>query len=334
VANLIHVVLDSLLGANAPSGLAGNIFDGAAAGRIHGPVFAEDAVLDLTVCVIHLALANMCHDSVWILIGDVVVVEEVGLVLTMGASAVCDSCDGSDVVHGPANFIDGVDALLDQSSSAEPLVVLPVAHLEFHVAHAIRLLDAISERGHWVEHIGPVNGNDATQFTGEDFFVSLFGAGVEAPAEAVLDRGALLLGHLSGLDDGFDARHVDGHGFLDESVFASFDSGTQVLRTEVWRGAEKNDVNTGSNDPFVSIEADELALLGSLHTFVVAGADPNGVLDSAFESITDGPKNDIWVGIHGLCEGAASATTAADDADFNLIRRVLCLQDVGDGGGK
>ena len=157
---------------------------------------------------------------------------------------------------------------------------------------------------------------------------------MEAPAESVLDRSALFFGHLGGLDDRFHAGHVDGHRLLNEGVFARFDSGAEILRPEVGRGAEKDDIHSGGDDCFVSIDAYELALLWGLHAFVVACADADCVLDSTFEGVTDRPKDDIGVGVHGLGECAASASSAADDTDFDLIGCILGFRNVRKGSSK
>lgn len=336
VANLIHVVFHSFFRADTPDRLSLTVLDGAASGGEHGAVFTVNTVGDITVSAIHLALSDVGDDAVRVFVSDIVVVEDVGLVITLSAATVSNGGDGRDVIHGPTDFVDGVDTLLDERGGAKPLEVLPVAHLEFDITHPVGLLHAIGEWGNRVEHVSAVNGHHFAKLTGEDFFVSLLGAGMVAPAKAVLDCGAFGLGHLGGLEDGADAGHVDGHGLLDKGVLASFHGSAEVLGAEVGRGAEEDDVHSGGDDTLISIKADELALFGSLHAagvgLLVSYAD--GVVDATLEGITDGPEDDVWVGGKGLGESAAATTTAADDADLDLVRRILRLEDGGDGGGE
>jgi hypothetical protein len=76
----------------------------------------------------------------------------------------------------------------------------------------------------------------------------------------------------------------------------------------------------------------KLSLLGCLHALIKAAPDSEGILDSAFEGVTDRPEDHIGIGAHGLAESATAATTTADHSDFNLVWRVLRLDDSGKRG--
>ena len=91
-------------------------------------------------------MSDVDDDTVGIFIGDIVVVVDVRRVVFLGTSSVCDGGDGRDVAHGPSDFVDGVDALFDEWSGAEPLEVEPVAELPFNVGHAVGLLGVFVER--------------------------------------------------------------------------------------------------------------------------------------------------------------------------------------------
>ena len=165
VAHLIHVVLCPFFRAGTPNILPVTVLNGAASGGKHRAVLAVNAVGDITVGVIHLALPDVRDDAIRVFVSDIVVVKEVGLVISVSASAIRDDGDGVDIVHGPSDLIDGVDALLYERGGTKPLVVLPVAHLEFHITHAFRLCDPVSERGGGIQEVGAIDGDHFSELT-------------------------------------------------------------------------------------------------------------------------------------------------------------------------
>ena len=153
------------------------------------------------MCVHHLTLLDVGINPAGVFVSDVVMVEDIGLIFSVSATSIGDCGDGSLVVHGPSNLIHDVDALLNERAAIEPLKVLPVTGLEFHIAHAFGLLGGVGKRGNRAGQIGSVDRNHAAEVTGVNLFEELaVGRGI-SPAVSVLDGRAFLFGHLSGLDD-------------------------------------------------------------------------------------------------------------------------------------
>ena len=158
VADLIHVGDVVVTWTVAPGHFTFGILNAAHAWGIHGAIFTGDAVYDFGVAFrVELALTNVAHDAIWIFIGNIVVIEDIRLVVAGLATSGSHDGDWVDVIHGPGNFIDGVDTLLNEVCCGEPLEVLPVAELELYVAHAFWFFNTICKGGNGVGHVGAVN---------------------------------------------------------------------------------------------------------------------------------------------------------------------------------
>ena len=279
-----------------------------------------------------MALADVGGDAFWVFVDDVVVVVDVRVIGLLCAATICDGGDGGDVSHGPGDFIDGVDALFNEGSGAEPLEVHPVPQLPLDIGHAFWL--ATGEGFDGVCHVGAVDGADFAEFSGEDFAVGFTGAGVEAPAEAVLDGEVLLFGDLGGFEDRFESGNVDCHGFFDEGVLPGVDGGAEVLGAEAGRGCEDDEVDSGVDDLLIGIESYEAALRGAFDLFCEGLDGFHASFDTFSECVTDGPEDGVWISAEGLVDGAISTTATADEADFDLVGDVLRFGDVGKAGGE
>ena len=58
----------------------------------------------------------------------------------------------------------------------------------------------------------------------------------------------------------------------------------------------------------------------------------HGVYNALAEGVAHGPENDIGIGAESLNDSTISATSTADEADFNFIGNILRFCDVGNAG--
>ena len=241
------------------------------------------------------------------------------------------------VVHGPGHRVEPVDGLLDDVVAAEPGVVVPVAHLVFHLGLALFPgPPGVPDAGRVV---GRLDRRDRPDLAAVDPGHQLASGGVIAPAEAVDGREVLLLRLPGGVQEHPEPRAVDGHRLLDEGVLALLDGVGEVDRPEPGRGGQEDDVDL-VDQLLVGVEPDESAVGRDVDPLADGDALEGRVarLDRVAERVGHG---------HQAFPGRPSAplggpgppTPAADQADLERVARagIGVIGDVdcgGRGGGR
>ena len=329
VFDLIHVLFLTGLGPMAPKHLSLVVFGVATAGADHGGVGTGDAIDDFVVNPLDLALGDVAEHIAGIFVGDSVMVVNVAWIgaRDFASSAYCG--DGLDVVHGPGDFVGGVNRLLQKGAAGEPVEVDPVGDLPFDHTHTLGLDGVVGERAHGAGEVSAVDGFDATEFAGGDLGVGLDDSGMVAPAESVLDGESLRLRFHHGGKNGTEAGGIDGHGLFDKHVEARFDGGGDVAGAEAGSGGQDYDVDAGGDDFLITIDAGELAFGGDLSTLAEERDVLQAAIDGGLEGIACGPKFDVRVGFEGFSNRSCSASSAANEADLDgVVVAGLCFRDV------
>ena len=156
----------------------------------------------------------------------------------------------------PVADVEVVDVLLDDVIAAEPVEVVPVAHLVFHFGLA-GLADADPEAGAVPVDAGEEDVADLAVLDAGDGFLI---ARIVMPLQADGDHQVLLLRLFVGGEHAADAGPVDGDRLLHEDVLAGFDGGFEVQRAEAGRRGQDHQVDAAVDRLLVGVEADELAL--------------------------------------------------------------------------
>src|SRR5262249_47369659 len=118
------------------------------------------------------------------------------------------------------------------------------------------------------------------------------------------------------------ARSVDGDRLLGEDMLASFDGRSKVLRTEMRRRAEQDDINAAGKKLLVSVETNEAAVRLDVHLtahVVVRLEMRQALLKTVLESVRHRHELDIGIGREGLHRGSRAALAAADKAHAEQI---------------
>ena len=205
-----------------------------------------------------------------------------------------------------------MDALLEQRATREPLVPHPVADLPLHIApFRIALVDGGRGFGD-VGEVGAVNGNDATEFAGQKFSVTLAHGGIEAPAIAMLKGEAFLFREARCFHDGFHARYIHGHRFLGENVFPCLDRRAHVLGAEAGRGGEQHHIHAAFDHFLKSIQPGKLPLLRNFQPALKALQVVQRLGDLRIEDIADGPQDGVVICSKRLACRTCAASAAAD----------------------
>ena len=229
-----------------------------------------------------------------------------------------ETLTGGFVLHSPGHLIEAVDVLLGVEVSRQPGVVVPVAHLVFHVAVAVL------SRGAWVPNAARiVTALQGGNLAGSSFVNLLEGgphAGLVSPAESRHDRETFLFCQLAAFQDGTNPRSIDTDRLLDEHVLARFDGGFQLHRPEVRRSRQQDDI-TGVNHSFVRIETDMFLIFRHRHAFADFGgldiSEPR--VETVFEGIGNRVQTGMRVGGERLHGRTRTASAATDETDFEMI---------------
>jgi hypothetical protein len=264
------------------------------------------------------------------------VVEDVAVFRFDLATAGADAGDGCFVTHGPDDFIDAVDGLLDEAVAAEPGEVVPVPHLPLDIAHTCR---AATGWGHGLHGAGVVGGEDAGDFPNvstESALEGLNPGSAVAPAEAGDEVEFLLLRLLYGSHGHVVADGIDGHGFLTEDMLPGIHCGLEMHGAEAGRAGEQNDIDAAVEELLIGVDTDKLFI--RLHIHAVGeflGEAGDAAVDLLHIDICHGDDLAIVFRAEGLGGSASAATTTADEADAECFTRVgLLLRTQGGGGGK
>ena len=253
---LVHVVFSTL---PAPGVFAFNDADGGPWVDGATSFFADEVAGVVVGAVGDLAAHVVGAVAVFEFVEDAEVVEHI----TGPFSGSCDSpADGVGLnggcLVGPVDPVDCVDGLFDNVFAGEVVEGLPVSELPFHVG-PFGLTGDVAERAGVVSAL---DGTDLTDGSVVELFEGIAHLRCVSPAETGDEREVFLFCEECGFDDGAHTGCIDPHRFFAEDMFAGFDRGANVHGPE-YRGCGKEyDMDVGSNELFVSVEADESGLVG------------------------------------------------------------------------
>src|SRR5262249_21210564 len=149
----------------------------------------------------------------------------------------------------------------DGQVAGEPQEIGPVAELPFQVAPAGPPLAAVAERQARAV-VGRVDGADVADGPLLDLLTDRPVGVAVAPAEAGQDAELFLRGQLGGLQEGANARGVDGGGAFTEGMLAGGNGGGKVQRMECRRGGDQHDIDAAVDDASVGVEPEKTRLGG------------------------------------------------------------------------
>ena len=154
--------------------------------------------------------------------------------------------------------VEVVDVLLDDVVAAEPVEVVPVAHLVFHFG-LLRLARLATHRPRAV----PVDAraDDVADRAVVELLDGFDVPRVVVPLQADADHQVLLLGFFVGGQDAAHAGASTATGFSMKMCLPAFTAASKCMRAEAGRRGEDHEVDAAVDHLLVGVEADELPLL-------------------------------------------------------------------------
>ena len=229
------------------------------------------------------------------------------------ATAHAMSLNRVGVLH-PIGDVQVVDVLLGDVIAAQPVEVVPIAHLELELG--LPFLARVNPNATVV----PV-GTDQVDVAESAIVQALHGlqvARLVMTLQADADLQVLFLGFLGCGENAADSGTIDGHGFLHEHVFTLADSLLEMLRAKS-RGRCQND-HVGQRDGLlVTIETDELPVSRHVYLSALGGLQAvEGTGESVLEGVGHGHELDAR-DIEGLVGCAGTTAAATDEGDLDLV---------------
>ncbi len=249
---------------------------------------------------------------------DGVVIEDLAVVGTDPHLPAPDALGFEGVIlHGPVDKVEGVDGLLDDQVAAEPVEVVPVAHLILHFGLAW-LAWADPDTG--VIAVGPEEG-DFADCSVVDTLDYLAGVILVADVQPDRDEQALFLCLLVGGDHLSDAGRVHGDGFFHEDVLVGLDCRFEVQRAEARRCGQQDHIDIGVDDLGVCVHAYESSFGRHVRAVgVLAGDGLVASLETVLEGVGHGDESGAFGGIKRLDGGPGAAPATADQTYFDRPR--------------
>ena len=208
----------------------------------------------------------------------------------------------------PVSDVDVVAVLFDDVIAAEPVEVIPVAHLILHFGIAVltrTFPDAVAV---------PVDAaiHQATDLTGFDLFDHT-DVGVLIVTLITADNlEVLFIGNLGGGDRHAVTASVDGARFFHENVLAGVDGVREVNRAETRSRRDDNGIAL-VNRLLISVETEENAVLQIIAIVFHFGIRVRGRFRCRLKSVGNRDNFDVVADVKTLLEGAATTTAATDE---------------------
>ena len=211
--------------------------------------------------------------------------------------------------------------------AAEPVEIVPVAHLVFHLGHAFLAVARPNTAS------GPIDlrAGNLAYHPFLDLIQGLQVAILIVPLQSAYDFKLLLVGHLRRLNDFPYPGAVNGDWLLHENVFSTGHRVFEMRRTETRRRAEKHEIGA-VNRLLERIEAMESTFLGDINTL------PELLLQRLvcpINFIPEGIRHRNELGsrdVERLGGGTCAPPSAAHQGDLNFLTAVLCGGDTREKG--
>ena len=214
-----------------------------------------------------------------------------------------------------------MNGLLDVAVAGEPVEVVPVADHPFQITDAFRPFVLGRHGFHGAGQIGAVAGADFADLTVVNALEQFLAGVVVAPAEAGHHGQFLPLRDLDRLAHQAHTRNVRSHRLLGEYVFVRLHCFDKMSGAKSGWRRENDYINTAVQDLFVTVETDKfVAVLHlDLHIFDGLGDAPEAGIDLFRKGVCHRGDLDVAVCLQSLGGGAGTTTTAANQAELELL---------------